>query len=265
MSWNLIRHELRQGRRGFVTAVAVTCILLILMLAKADAVVGNSSMAEVLNSMPKSLLDAFGITPESFQSYEGYFASQAYIYIVLVAGSFAASWAITGIVKERDRGTGEFLFSLPYRRSHVFLSKAGAHFLMITAVYAMAGVIAVGLGKASAGLEHPMAIIQMVAAGYLLSLAFAGSGYALTSALSSERAAGGIGIGIVIASYLLTLMNGAGDLLKTAAKASPFKLFDAPAIARGADLTLTGVLVTLGIYAAGLLIGLLIIQRRDIT
>jgi len=264
MSTNLILHELRRSRRSWLAATLITLGLLALMLGNADSFIGNPDMENLLAAMPKGMLDAFGIKPESFLTFEGYFASQPFTYILLLLGSFAAVWATLGIAKEKDRGTAELLFTLPYRRSVVFFSKAAAHLLMITAAFALTAGASIVFGQASTGLRHTGGVALLMLGAYLISLAFAGIGYAITCWVGSERTASSIGIGIVMASFILSMVGGAGPFAESLSKLSLFRLFDASAVVTGAGLTTADVLVTLGLYAAGLAAGAIALKRRDL-
>lgn len=263
MRWHLIRHELLLIRRSIAAAALVNWLLILLMLGKADTFVGNAEMLELLETMPTGLLQAFGITPASFMTFEGYLASQPYGFYILALGMFAAVWAFTGIVKEQDRGTSEYLFTLPHPRGRIYLSKAAAHWLAVTFLYVTTTGLTLLFGELTTGIDQPEGVFALMTAGYTVCLMFMGIGYGMMAAARHERGASAAAVGIVTGSFILTLLNGAGDSLRSIAEWSPFRLYD-PELVMTAGLTLPGLTVTLGVYAAGLALGLWMLYRRDL-
>lgn len=264
MSWNMISHELRQNRRPFLTCLAVTLIFILLLLGKADAFINNPEMEQLIKGLPNGLLKAFGIKPESFQSFEGYLATQVFPYFMVILSSFAAAWAAGSISKERERGTGEYLFSLPYSRAVIFWSKAVAHWLHMTLAFG-AGTVLLFLLAGTSGLSVETGhMLVLLFAGYLLTLSFMGIGYALTSWLPSDRTAVSLGAGIAVMAFLLNLLSGSSEMMHKLSAISPYRLFDTLEIVKGGGLTAGSWFVTLGLYAVGTATGVLMLKRRDI-
>lgn len=265
MSRNILMLELRQNRRAFITCLIITLVFILLLLGKADAFVNNPQMEELIRGLPDGLLKSFGIVPESFQTFEGYLATQVFPYVVVIVSSFAAAWAAGSIAKESDRGTGEYLFSLPYRRSSIFWSKACAHWLHMTVVYAAATLLLILLADRSGQSVELGSVLTLLLAGYLLILSFMGIGYGLTSLLASDRTAVGIGTGIAIAAFLLDMLSGSSEMMERLSAISPYRLFDPLVIVKGGSLTAAGWIVTLGLYAAGTAAGVTMLRRKDIN
>lgn len=265
MRWNLVQQELRQNRRGFWTCFLVTLLILILLLGKAEAFVNNPEMEQLIKGLPEGLLKAFGIEPESFRTFEGFVATQAYPYFIVLISSFATSWAAGSISRERDRGTAEFLFTLPYSRGEVFWSKAFANWLHMTIVFVVGSLLILLLARYRVQLEQYGGLLLLLLSGYLLVLLFMGIGYALTSWFSSDRTAVAVGAGVAVLAFLLKLLSGSSEMMHKVSSISPYRLFDALDIVRGGGLTAVSWVVTLGLYAAGTAIGVLMLKRKDIV
>ncbi|MFC7681589.1 ABC transporter permease subunit [Paenibacillus sp. GCM10028914] len=264
MKWNLISHELRQNRRGFYTCLMITLIFIVMLLGKADAFVDNPEMEKLIQGMPDGLLKAFGIQVESFRTFEGYLATQVFPYFIVIVSSFAAAWAAGSIAKERDRGTGEYLFTLPYSRFMIFSSKAAAHLLHMTLVFLCGSLLLFLLAQSSGHMMRPTDMFRLLFAGYLLVLSLMGIGYALTSWVASDRTAVSVGAGIAVLAFLLNLLAGSSEMMQKLSALSPYRLFDAFDIVKGESLTVACWIVTLGLYAVGTAAGVFILKRRDI-
>lgn len=264
MKWNLIAHELRQNRRGFYSCLSVTLIFIVLLLGKADAFVNNPQMEQLIEGMPDGLLKAFGIQVESFQTFEGYMATQVFPYFIVILSSFAAAWAAGSIAKERDRGTGEYLFTLPYSRSSIFWSKVAAHLMYMTMVFLCGTALLFVLAQSSGQEVRFGDMLRLLLAGYLLVLSFMGISYGFTSWVTSDRTAVSIGAGIAVLAFLLNLLSGSSDLMQKISTISTYRLFDTLEIVKGSGLTAYGCIVTLGLYAAGTVAGVVTLKRRDL-
>lgn len=263
MRWNLIRQELRLNRRSWWIGAAVILLFQAMFAGLADTYTQNQQLLDTMKTLPQGLLEGFGIHAEMMSSFEGWMSGEPFIFYVLLLGAFAANWASTGVAKERDQQTAETLFSLPYSRSNVFLSKAAAHWLQITVIFILSFLIVYGLGL-TASMTAPSAIILMSVGGYCVALAFAGMGYVITVLLRSERAALSLGIGLVLVSFLFKLVAGMSGELHRLADLSLFTAFDNLRIVTEHTLTGSGLIATLGIYACGLAIGGLLFKRQDI-
>lgn len=262
MKWNLISLELRQNRRGFYTCLLLTLIFIVLLLGKAEAYINNPDMEKLVQGLPEGLLKAFGIQIKTLRSFDGFLATQVFPYFIVVLSSFAAAWAGGSIAKERDRGTYEHLFALPYSRSTIFWSKAAAHWMHMTIVYVLSTLLLLLLAQASGQVEHLGDTLRLLWMGYLLTLSLMGIGYGLTSWVSS--AAASVGAGIAVLAFLLNLLSGSSEMMEKLSVISPYRLFDAFDIVKGGGIPAVAWIVMLGMYAAGTAAGIVILKRRDL-
>ncbi|WP_082112310.1 ABC transporter permease subunit [Paenibacillus sp. DMB20] len=194
---------------------------------------------------------------------DGYPDSHSRFFLLLL-GFFSMSWAIGSIVKERDRLTAEFLFTLPYSRTSIFWAKWLAHICQVIAVAVVSAGIVLLIGNFIGMLNAPWAVTNVMLAGLLTSLAFMGIGFALSPWLNSERGALSIGIGIVSIMFLYNIIAGLNDSFMWMAKANLFNLFDAAAISGGEGLPMASVFGALGLLAAGSCAGWAGIVQRDL-
>ncbi|WP_274364444.1 ABC transporter permease subunit [Paenibacillus thermotolerans] len=264
MKLNLIKHEMLQNRRGWFIGALVIVGFLALLSSFADLYIDNEEMTKVIESFPPALLEGFGIDPSAFGSFEGFLSGQPYTFFVLLLGVFGAIWASTAIAKERDRETDEFLFSLPYSRASIYLSKAFAHWLQVTAIYIVSAAVVVAIGFTATEMSDPAAVLLILTGGYLISLAFSGIGFAVTVLLRTERDAMTAGIGLVIVSFLLNMLAGMDESIRWLSGLSLFQAYDSGAVISDGALTWGGTATTVMIYIIGLIIGLILLKRQDI-
>lgn len=261
---NVIGLEWKLGRRGFATASVVVLSFLSMFAGVADIYTGNEELMKLIESYPPALLAAVGIDPAALTTFEGWMSTQPYTFYTLLMGVFGAMWASSSIAKERDRGTAEWLFSLPYSRAQIYFSKAAAHGLQLTAVYALSVAATLGVGYAATDVNEPGKVVLLLTGGYATALAFSGLGFAMTALLRSERSAIGAASGIVVVSFLLNMLDGLQGSISRLAQLSLFQAFDGGDILAEGVLTPLGTATTLGIYIAGLLVGWVALRRQDV-
>ncbi|NBI30402.1 ABC transporter permease subunit [Chengkuizengella marina] len=265
MKTNLIRNELFLNRRSFLISGAVILLFSAMFAGMADMYLSNELMVELLKTMPQGLLDAFGMDAELMTTFEGWMAGEPFMFTVLLLGAFSGIWAASSISKEKDQQTGEFLFTLPYSRTSIFLHKVLAQFIQITIISIVNLLIVLLFGALFSDIDSVKTIMLLMLGAYFISLAFAGVGYAITSILSSERAAISLGVGIVLVSFLLNMLSSLNEELNWMADFSLFSVFETKQIVLESSLTMPGILITLGIYFVGIILGNIIFVRRDIT
>ncbi|MFC5407049.1 ABC transporter permease subunit [Cohnella soli] len=258
------KFESRQNRRGFWIGAVVVLALQALFAGMAKTYINNPDMEKLLKQMPQGMLEGFGIHPESFSTFEGWVASEPYTFYALLLGFFAMNWSIGSIVKERDRQTAEFLFTLPGSRTSIYWAKWCSHVLQVIAIAVAVIAITLSLGQATDTMKDAGAVTGLIVASTLIAFAFMGIGYAITPWLSSERTGLSLGIGVVLLMFLFNMLSGFGDNLGWLADISLFHLFDTFAISRGGSLSVGGVASAVGIFAAGSIAGWLALLKRDL-
>lgn len=264
MKANLVKLELFLGKRGWVISAMVILLFQLMFSGFSDMYMNNPDVIKMIETMPPALLEGFGMDAEMMTTYEGWMGGEPYTFYVLLLGSFAAIWASSSIAKEKDQQTGEFLFSLPYSRGQIFASKAAAHFIQVTVVFLLNFMLVLGGGWLFSTVKSAGTLLLLSASGYLTALAFAGIGYAVTAFLSSERAAMSFGIGVVIIMFLLNLLSALNDKINWLANFSLFHVFVTKDIIHHQSLAWAGVLITLSIYAAGLLLAQRVLKHQDL-
>jgi len=263
MKRDLIGMELKSLRISFLVGTLVLLIYQFALGAMADSFMENSGMMELLQSK-SGILESFGIEASMMFSYEGWIGAQPHTLFVLLLSAFSAIWAGSCISRERDRGTAEYLFSLPYTRKEIFFSKAAAHLLLVTTIALLTFFVNWVAGEWFSSVSDVGILLRLAIAGFCVALAFLGIGYLLTFWLTSERAATSIGIGLVLIMFFMGLLSTVQGTAAKLANASLFQLFPPSRIVQETSLTGTGLLITVGLYAVGLAVAVWGLGRQDI-
>ncbi|NGZ77463.1 ABC transporter permease [Saccharibacillus alkalitolerans] len=263
MKRNLIGMELKSLRVSFLVGTLVLLAYQFALGAMADSFMGNAGMMELLEGK-SAILESFGIDPVMMSSYEGWVGAQPHTLFVLLIGAFSAIWAGTCITRERDKGTAEYLFALPYARQEIFFSKAAAHLLLVTVIAGLTFLVNWLAGEWFSRVSDVRALLMLAAAGCCVALAFLGVGYLMTFWMTSERTATSAGIGIVLVMFFMGLLSTAQGTAAKLASLSLFRLFPPNEVVAHGSLTAAGVLITVGLYGIGLAAAAWGLGRQDL-
>ncbi|KJB89187.1 hypothetical protein AZ66_03220 [Paenibacillus sp. E194] len=262
--WQVFRYEWRTNRRSFFMWAGVIIVFQMMFAGLGDMYTSNTSLLDALKQFPPALLEGFGMHVEMFGSFEGWMAGEPLVFYMMLLGIFAAMWAASTVARERDRGTVDFMFTLPVSRGQLFLGKACAHLLAFFLIAAVSYGVTVWFGHLFSTVADAGLLLTYSIAGLLAALAFAGIGYVMTVFVTSERTGMSLSIGIVILSFLIHLLSGMEKSLAWMSDISLFTVFNGKDLFDAGSLPWEGVFITIGIYVGGLLFGWLVLTKRDL-
>ncbi|MGE5599797.1 MAG: ABC transporter permease subunit [Bacteroidota bacterium] len=262
---HLFLEELYLRRFGFLIWFLVIAGFVAIFASYGKIMVNNKDLTEFFDQYPQQLMDAFNFDAELLTTYEGWMATEPYMFFALLLCIYAAMLASSTVAREVDQKTGEFLFSLPAERRRIYDAKAASHLVQYTLVGAASVLLAALIGEAVMGLENASGLVLNYLAAYLAALASAGIGYAITSFVDSERIALSGSIGFVVLSFLLNSFANLDKSIRWLAKLSIFHAFDPGTILAERTLPAGGVLLMLAICLGGFFLGREALARKDLT
>ena len=260
----LFKNEFYLNRKTFWIWLFINAGLLAIFAAATDLVLSNAGLLELLESYPQAILDSFNINPESFTTYEGWMASEPYVFLALLLGIFAMLLSATSISREIDGRTGEFLFTTPLSRRTIFFAKAASHLLQLTIVFLASTALVFLLGRAVAEVGNAQGLFLVFLTAYLLSLGCSGIGYLLSCLMDNQRTALSLGVGFVLLSFLFNMLAGLEGFVGRLAKLSSFQLFDVLAILKENALPPLPVAAACLCYLLGLIVSSEILARKNL-
>ena len=262
----LFAKELKRGLVGWISATAIACGYLILVLIVNSTMNPMmASVAEMFGSMPEGFLKALNFDAQSWGSIMGFYATYFVFLVPLISGGFSVVWGINMIAKEEYHKTAEFLITRPVPRHRILLSKMAVVLVYIltvnlliyvTAVVGMTLIDGKAVNVATLTVLHLYGIaacIFLMALGMFISMLF-----------RRGRSGVGIGIGIVMGCYLFDM------ILKVYGKAdfllylTPFKYINLEVTDPGYALEGWRVLIPLGAAILLASSSFLLFRRKDI-
>jgi len=217
----LLTVPLRALRRsGTVWALSMAS-LIALTVAFWPAFEAEADLAKIIDALPKELIDAFGLA--DFGSPAGFLRGNLYAVIVPLLVAVAAVMFTNGqTAGEEDAGRMELYLAQPVSRQAVFIGRVSASFLWLVVVAAvmlaaqLASDAIFGLKIGTDRLVETTALCLLLGAWYggLVALV---AGWAARPGLAT-----GIGIGLVVAGYVVMALFPISDVLEPWRHVSPW-------------------------------------------
>jgi ABC-2 type transport system permease protein len=210
------------------------------------------------------MLEAFGMRAFNLTTVSGFYGIM-FVYFALLGAIAAAMWGSDIITKEERDKTVEFSLVLPVSRSRVITAKALAALvnciilLLITWGVSMLAVQPYEPDQAF----YDFAMLQMQAL-FVIELIFLAVGLMLGSSMKRYRLPGSIAVGLILATYFMSVISAMHEKLDFLKWFTPFKYFDAGELFRTGSLDGTYLLLSLVIIAVCLVVAYLVYNRRDL-
>lgn len=226
MSWPLFRVNIRANRFILVLMTAILVFYLLIIISMYDPE-GVDAFNEMLDMMPETLLNAFGMT--QFGTTLLTFIS-SYIYGMLIflfpmVASIVINHRLVG--KHVDRGSMAYLLSTPNSRKKIALTQALFSLTSITVLFLVATLLAVLMSQAMFPGELEIGMFLLLNFYALLTYYVLGGISFFASCVANEaKHSLGIGAGLPIAFFVLQMLGNATDKMNWIANLSLLALFD---------------------------------------
>lgn len=229
---NIYLRELKANFKSLIIWGVIVVLLTVTGFTKFQAYAENPEMLEILDNMPKALLDAFNLQAFNLTTISG-FLGVMYTYYALMAGIAAAMWGSDIISKEERDKTVEFSLVLPITRSRVVTAKALAALTnCVLLLGIMWGIVLVNAQSYQPDSEFYAFLSRSMGGLFLLQLVFLSVGLLLGCAMKQYKRSGAAAVSILLLTYYFSIITGLHEKLDFLKYLSPFKYVDAGMIWR---------------------------------
>jgi beta-exotoxin I transport system permease protein len=217
---------------------------------------------ELLNAMP--IVSSFLGGVATLGTLEGYIVYGLLSYVPLALGFYAVLAAIGTIGGEIESGTMDFLLMHPVPRWRVVVEKVAALVLSLSLIGLLLGL---GMWVGGLGIASSVSAERWLAAGLNvvpLCLLYAALAFAVSCAVRGRQAALGVGIGVLLLSFVA---NGLVPLVKSLEPYRELSLYYLYAASKplSTGVRLDHVAILLGASAFLFAVGVAAFQRRDLV
>lgn len=247
---------------GWTLALAAFAALMVVFF---PAMHQDGALDELVKSMPPAFQGLVGDLAD-LSRFDTYLASQLFdIRLPIMAGVMALVLGLSLSVSDEERGELRTLLSLPISRTKLLLERwlALVTILTVTVLGLVAGLYLSAPFTEGAVINHADVVLLSVMTA-LMMVAFGTIPFAVGLATGRRALASGVGIGVVIGSFILSTFAGAVDWLKNYEALSLLHYFPAVDIVKD-GIELADVAVLGGITLGLLIVAFVLFRRRDVA
>ncbi len=260
----MIFHELKVQLKSLLIWGFSIGLLIVVAVAKFSAFADNPSSLAMLEGFSESFLDALNMRTFNLTTLEGFFGVM-FVYFGLLGAMAAGMWGSDSIVREERDKTAEFSLVLPISRSKVVTAKALAgliNSLLLVLITWFISIISVQQYQPTQDL-YDFVFLEMLAM-FLIEIIFLSVGLVFGCSLKRFQLAGSLVIGVVLATYFISIISKMVETLAFLKYLTPFRYFDATDFFYAGRFEGLYLLLSFGIILISLAGAYLVYNRRDV-
>jgi ABC-2 type transport system permease protein len=224
---NIFFRELRANLKSLIIWSVIMGLLILIGTAKFAAFANDPESLKLLDAIPPAMLDALNMRAFNLTTVTGFYGIM-FVYFGLMAAIAAAMWGSDMISKEERDKTVEFSLVLPVSRSRVITAKAVAALINCVAFVLITWAISlVTVQTYKPDSEFYKFLALEMQAMFMIELVFLALGLLLGCAMKQYKLSGSVAVGIILITYILSVLSGLQKNLDFLKYFTPFKYFDA--------------------------------------
>ncbi len=261
---NIFIREVKANLKSLLIWSVVMILLIVVGLAKFSAYYGDPASLEIINAMPKAVIDAMELSAFNLTTLSGLYGLM-FVYFSLMGGIAAAMWGSDSISKEERDKTVEFSLVLPVSRTRVITAKALAAVVnCIVFVLVTWGVSLLAVQSYTPDHAFNIFLAREMAAMFGVELIFLAIGLMLGCTMKQFKRAGSTTIAIILVTYFLSVFSGMQQNLDFLKYFTPFKYYDAGLLLRTGSVDAIFVVLSVVIIVVCLVVAYRVYNRRDL-
>ena len=208
MSVNLFVREFKDNLKGTVITSLVVVLYTALSLLIYSSMQENiSKIKDFYYIMPESFQEAFNFHINQWDNVLGFYVTYFVYFVPIITGCYSIILGTRLLSKEEQNKTAEFLLSRPLSRNQIISSKLFTFFIHILGINLLAFFTGLfGCGIVSDWEFNIISLIILHTYGLLICLLFGILGFFITVVMKRAKEITGVGIGIVLGSYVFDVM-----------------------------------------------------------
>jgi len=261
---NIFIRELKANLKSLVIWSVIIALLIFMAAAKFTAFAGDPEMLKIMDSLPPAMLDVFNMRAFNLTTISGFYGIM-FIYFGLMGAIASAMWGSDIISKEERDKTVEFSLVLPVSRSRVITAKALAVLVNCVAFVLITwGMSLVAVQSFNPDQVFYSYLALQMRAMFVIELIFLSLGLLLGCVMKQYKRSASIAVGIILATYFMSVVSGMQEKLDFLKWFTPFKYFDAADLFHTGQMNSTYLLISLGIIVVCVALAYFTYNKRDL-
>lgn len=264
---NVFWREMKAHRKSLIFWSIGMILMVYSGMGKYEAYSSSGqSINNLMKDIPKSLKAVLGFGEVDLSTLAGYY-SILFLYILLMATIHAVMLGATIIAKEERDKTSEFLFVKPISRTTAITAKLSAAFINVVVLNLVTlGSLILILGFFNKNGEDVNGDIALTMLGmFLLQVLFMTIGAALASIKRKPKSATSVATGILLFTYLLSIIIDLNEGLEGLKYFTPFKYFEAANVMFGNGIETIYVVISIGMSVILAFFTYAFFKKRDLN
>lgn len=260
----MLKRELNVNFKSFVIWSAIIVSFMVMYFAMYPSMTADTdALEQMLQAMPKGLLEAFGFDISKFSSALGFYSSEPYMMVTLLGSVYASMLGANILSKEASDKTSEYLLSKPVTRSQIITAKYITMVIYIIAFNVM--VSATSLISLILLNDFNFEIwLYLSIAPILMALTFSSLVFLISVFIKKSRKAMSVALGISIGTYFLLVISRVSDKLEFLKYLSPYEYFDSNYIYDNKHLNLNYLILSIIIVIITTALSYFFYSKKDI-
>ena len=266
MSLNLFIKELKSNLKGSII-LSLSVALYIAFSLSIYSVMSNNlaKVSDLYSTIPESMRVAFNFNPNQWNNILGFYTTYFVYYVPIIAGCYSIILGTKLLSKEEQNKTTEFLLSRPISREQIVTSKLLSlivHVLVINLFAFLVALFSCGIVSDWDFSIQSLTILHTY--GFLMCVFFGVLGFFITVLMKRAKAIIGIGIGIVLGTYLFDMMIRISDRVQFLLYLTPFKYLDLNILSEDYGFEAWRLLFFLGASGILILFSYMFYRKKDV-
>lgn len=122
----MLKYELKNNIKTcliWLTFMIAMYLLIYLIYPSIVSETNLNAMNEMIETMPKEMIQAFNMDLASIDSVFGWIKTEGYIFVLLIGGIYSALLGFNSLVREESDKTIEYLYSKPINKTKILNTK----------------------------------------------------------------------------------------------------------------------------------------------
>lgn len=261
---NIIIREIKANIKSLIYWSLGMAALVAMMFAEFSAYYKNPEMLKLLDAMPEEMLAAFGMAEANLTTVSGY-VTVAIVFIYLALGIYALMLGNSIIAKEERGKTAGFLMALPAGRNGIITGKLISSAICCAILLSVVtGSILLSVLPYEVERDFPLYMLLVTISAYIIMLIFLSMGMFLAAITRRYKISGGVGVGLIFAMYIASVIAGLSERAEFLKYVTPFSYFDAAAILRELSFDTFYLALSFALIISALTATYLVYGKRDL-
>jgi len=223
---NIVKRELKANLKSFIIWAVALSVIFLTASTEFEAYYNNDEIMEAMKTF-EQLFMALGVRVEDMTTPKGFLVLVS-IYIYLPLSIYAGLLGSGIIAKEEKDKTAEFLFTMPASRARVITAKLFVAIVYIILLDLVAiGINIIAYSRFALSSDFYQFTLYLWIGVFFTELIFLSIGLFLSSVLNQHKLSGSLTIGILISTFMISMLIGFVEEAQFLKYITPFQYFPA--------------------------------------